>query len=573
MQKVQPLVGATLLILAAQVPSAQSPVFGDVRVMVPTDADDSRAVVLGDLDADGDPDAVVANAGGQNRLFLNDGVGVFLDATELFPADADDTRDAAIGDVDGDGDFDVLFANAYQQNRLYLNDGTGAFTDASGQLPADTDATTALALGDVDGDGDLDLLLGNGGYSGQQTRLYLNDGLGSFSDATGQLPVNTGPTASVALADVDGDGELDALIGEGAFPGSIMVGEPNRLYVNGGSGVFTDGTGQLPVDADWTSSIAVGDVDGDGDLDLLLGSNDLFTGINLQNRLYLNGGGGFFTDATGQLPVDSDSTRAVELGDVDGDGDLDALIGNYQHNRLYLNDGSGVFADASGQLPSDFESTAALALGDVDGDTDLDAVLGNDYFRQNQLYLNDGAGAFTDVTGQLDPAPPDYTPAVAVGDVDGDGDADVLIADYADQNKLLLNDGTGVLTDATGQLPPDSDSTHAVALGDVDGDGSLDAILPSYASFDPTLLYLNTGAGVFIDATVLLPPNADQSRDAAMGDVDGDGDLDVLIGNYGGNRLYLNNGLGAFTDVSSQLPPHADFTEAVVLGDVDGAGA
>ena len=315
------VVPALLALIPLSSSWAQSPLLGEVHVMLPSFLDDTRAAALGDVDGDGDLDAVLANGGGQqNRLFRNDGIGVFFDATPLLPPDADDTRAVAAGDVDGDGDFDLLFGNSFQQNRLHLGDGTGSFADATGQLPADMDVTTALALGDVDGDGDPDLLLGND--FGLPSRLYRNGGTGVFSDATGQLPGDAGPTVSVALADVDGDGDLDALIGEGAFLGSFLFGVQDRLYFNGGAGVFSDATGLLPGDAHLTSSIAPGDVDGDGDLDLLLGSDDLLTGINLQNRLYLNLGGGAFADASGQLPPDAEATRAVALDDLD-DAELD----------------------------------------------------------------------------------------------------------------------------------------------------------------------------------------------------------------------------------------------------------
>ena len=159
----------------------------------------------------------------------------------------------------------------------------------------------------------------------------------------------------------------------------------------------------LPPDSGDSSAVDLGDVDGDGDLDALIGNNNA-NGPGNQNRLYLNDGSGVFADATASLPADLNETLAVALGDVDGDGDLDALIGNGrihgpgEQNRLYLNDGTGVFADATASLPADLEDTRAVALGDVDGDGDLDALIGNSLVfgpgDQNRLYLNDGTGVF-----------------------------------------------------------------------------------------------------------------------------------------------------------------------------------
>ena len=228
---------------------------------------------------------------------------------------------------------------------------------------------------------------------------------------------------------------------------------------------------------------------------------------------------------------------------MDGDGHLDALIGNDDQNRVYLNDGTGDFADATAGLPADSDDTRAVALGDVDGDGDLDALLGNSLIfsigAQNRLYLNDGTGAFVDATASL-PTGSYRTQAVALGDLDADGDLDALIGNDHGQNRLFLNVGSGVFADATASLPADSDHTQAVALGDVDGDGDLDALIGN--SYGQNRLFLNVGSGVFADATASLPADFDSAGAVALGDVDGDGDLDALIGNsYAGcNRLCSN---------------------------------
>lgn len=148
----------------------------------------------------------------------------------------------------------------------------------------------------------------------------------------------------------------------------------------------------LPKDSGSTEAVASGDVDGDGDRDLVLGSFG-------QNRLYLNDGQGRFTDVTAtRMPTAGDTTSAAALGDIDGDGDLDMVIGNHGPNRLYLNDGKGSFSDVTAaRMPADTDPTSSVALGDVDGDGDLDLVFGSTYVcvvypfcvgQQNRLYLN-----------------------------------------------------------------------------------------------------------------------------------------------------------------------------------------
>ncbi|MCA8948568.1 MAG: VCBS repeat-containing protein, partial [Planctomycetes bacterium] len=129
-------------------------------------------------------------------------------------------------------------------------------------------------------------------------------------------------------------------------------------------------------------------------------------------------------------------------------------------------------------MPADEQFTQALAWGDVDGDGDLDLVLGN-YGQQSRLYRNDGSGVFVDVTATHLPAIADGTSAVALGDVDGDGDLDLVVGESGTnvspgQERLLANTGNGVFVDVTAaQMPVLDDVTYCLALVDVDGDGDL----------------------------------------------------------------------------------------------------
>jgi hypothetical protein len=445
----------------------------------------------------------------------------------------------ALGDVDGDGDPDlILGTSSSNQDQLYLNDGAGVFSVGAAPSPHQ-DSTRRVALGDVDNDGDLDLMALT---SSLGACLYANDGAGLFLDLSRpRIPTDILQADAVALADVDNDGDIDAVFG--------TDGGQNRLLLNNGAGTFIDVTAtHVPVDNDHTREIWFGDVDGDGDLDLVIGNS------GAQNRLYRNDGPaspGHFTDVTtSHLPPEVDSTLGLALGDVDNDGDLDLLTGNTmgQQNRLYLNDGSGHFSDVTAiQLPPDSDATTVVVLVDVDNDGDLDLLTGNGGGgggQQNQLYINAGTGIFAGVTASQMPPALDPTTSMAPGDVDGDGDVDLVIGNCGAQNRLYLNDGPanrGYFIDVTAtHMPPDYDITRDVALADSDDDGDLDIVTGN--SSQQNRVYLNDGAGVFTDVTsTSLPIKCDYTSSVALGDVDGDGDLDLAFANtIGTNHLYIN---------------------------------
>ncbi|GAB4335628.1 MAG: hypothetical protein Kow0099_08160 [Candidatus Abyssubacteria bacterium] len=410
--------------------------------------------------------------------------GYFSGETRLrLPADDDNTIEIDAGDVDGDGDLDFVTANVYaEQNRIYINNGKGYFTDETlnsdgspNRLPVDSDISADVELADVDGDGDLDLFFANSELEeGAQNKLYLNDGNGYFTEVTAeQLPVLKDFSRDAIFLDVDKDGDLDILVANSIFLGSQVGGQFNRILINNGAGYFTDETFdaegdplRLPEDIGSTRDIAGADVDDDGDIDLLVANR----AISNQNRLFLNDSTGYFTDATAtQLPIDVQSSRDADFGDVDNDGDLDAYICNASkegaQNRLWINDGNGFFSDQSLnpdgsalRLPAQTEISKDADFGDVDGDGDLDIALANCRYengvvptetgQQNRIYINSGTGYFVDETLYPDGSARRFIPLednsydIEFFDAENDGDLDILVANRTQQNRLLINTST-----------------------------------------------------------------------------------------------------------------------------------
>ncbi|RZK93316.1 MAG: T9SS type A sorting domain-containing protein, partial [Hymenobacter sp.] len=288
------------------------------------------------------------------------------------------------------------------------------------------------------------------------------------------------------LADIDNDGDLDIVT---SFPSALSVQR------NNGAGIFT-APAPLLVPNIYVEQFALTDVDGDGDLD--------FVGSTLlQNTpagdVWLNNGQGVFTP-NGVMSHQYKFTGA--MGDLDGDGDLDALNGGARYN-----DGHGNFYGAAATTID----ARGSALVDLDNDGDLDAIsssgTGNAYFTN----LNDGTGALGPSTFM----PGNYTDNLLVRDLNGDGYADIVTPGYY-QPSLLLNTGQGTFAAGTAiaayGLP--------LALGDVDGDGDADLITAQGC-------YLNNGQAVFQQ---LPSPGAAYAGNVfgALGDLDSDGDLDLV---------------------------------------------
>jgi FG-GAP-like repeat len=551
------------------------------------------AAVLGDVDGDKDLDIVVGGGG----LLLNNGKGVFADGSSRMPSSGFWTRSIVLADVDGDRDLDIVFGNTPSYTRightykyfpgpnlLFLNDGKGKFTDATtGRLPAfPWDYTSAMAVADVDKDGDVDLVMGNGPG---KNRMFLNNGKGRFTVAPGVA----GSPSDLEFMDIDADGDPDLLVSEWSSCGAKGV-----LYVNDGKGLLTaDPSGRrVPPQILLQSDLASGDVDGDGDPDFLATSREF------KAQLALNDGKGFFTNATPRrVPHNrSNSPWSMALGDVDGDGDLDlAKTGSDDKGnnivRFGLNDGSGNFdPKPSLTLPlSAGRVTDPIVFDDVDGDGDLDMiamVISSRGVYYPGLFLNSGKGVYSDATASRLPVSSRYPPLTwgtfTLGDVDGDRDTDLVLGIHGAANKLLLNNGKGFFSEATGRLPGLKDPTEVLALGDVDGDRDLDLVIWGRDRFGngPVRLYSNDGKGKFTDVTAGRMPTTDNVVVAlGFGDVDGDGDLDLVVANGSSagklqaNRLYLNDGKGKFTDVTASRMPNVaagSWNLGVVDVDLDG---
>ncbi|MCC3159110.1 FG-GAP-like repeat-containing protein [Hymenobacter sp. 15J16-1T3B] len=369
---------------------------------------------------------------------------------------------------------------------------------------------------------------------GQFTTAVSGTGNGNFQP--GADPAVGTFAYDVAVGDVDGDGDLDLLAANNATAGTVSI----RL--NDGSGTFSGGQ-SVSVD-NLPNKVLLADVDADGDLDLLT-AND-----NSSVSIRLNDGSGTFS---GSQNIRFNWRPLLAVGDVDADGDLDLVMAaaNGGEVRVDLNNGSGGFSQYSQTFVS--YTHMGMSLGDVDNDGDLDLLLTTEgaLGTKVETLFNDGTGNFGNL--QSVPVGAGGSPnSLAVGDVDGDGDLDVLTSNVNPTGvSVRLNNGRGVFS-GTQEVAVGSNYA-ALTLGDVDADGDLDLLTTNGAlnSVSTVSIRLNDGNGNFsgtLEAVAGL-----HSRRLALGDVDGDGDLDLLAANYNQNgtvsvRL---NGPGALTSTFS----------------------
>jgi uncharacterized repeat protein (TIGR01451 family) len=371
----------------------------------------------------------------------------------------------------------------------------GAFTDIGATLPGVR--YSSVAWGDYDNDGDLDILLSGGGNS-WVSEVYRNDGGGVFTDVDANL-IRVFVDSSVAWGDYDNDGDLDILL-----TGSHASGTVSRVYRNDGALGFTNiGAALAPVAA---GSVAWGDYDNDGDLDILLTGNSMGTSVS---KVYRNDGGGAFTDiGAGLTGVTSSS---VAWGDYDNDGDLDILLtgrgASYPVTRVYRNDGSGAFT----AIPHSLSWTEAgcAAWGDYDNDGDLDILLtGRDGSGPvsepvSEVYRNDGGGVFTEIDAGLTGV---YWSSVAWGDYDSDGDLDMLLTGWDGStyvSKVYRNDDCppelGISKEADNSSPqPGRASTYSIVISNTGGAATgvlVSDTLPTDVSFAGPVTLDPPGAG------------------------------------------------------------------------------
>jgi hypothetical protein len=357
--------------------------------------------------------------------------------------------DLAFGDFNGDGLWDIATTKTDSFSEpagisILINSGGGTF-EPSVAVPT-IHVPRCLDAGDLDGDGDTDIMVGF--QSGDhRVAILRNDGQGDFESPDLIAPI-PGRADAAATIDLDGDGDLDILLVQAA-PGDEIV-----VLENEGSGSFAPAETYGGVSNAYFAHLAIGDVDADGDPDLAIGrSLDVDT-----QSLYRNNGDGTFAPQE-DIPVPFGYT-GNDLGDLDGDGDLDLALVNESGPSVLvlLNDGAGAFTTL-GNFPSgaDTQLGTELTLADLDDDGLADALIAGANTERVATLRSSGTG--------FEPAAFHPLGAIArraeAGDLDGDGDLDLVASLFnTDEISVLLNELVSATAAISGPLP-----TRALSFG------------------------------------------------------------------------------------------------------------
>jgi hypothetical protein len=489
-----------------------------------------QSVAVGDFNGDGIPDLAVGHGAvsGDNTVsvLLGNGDGSFQAPDSYATGSA--PVSVAVGDFNGDGISDLGVAGSSGVSVL-LGNGDGSFqaphTFVAGSQPV------SVAVGDFNGDNDLDLAVVNQGST--NVSVLLGNGDGSFQDVAPSFAAGSGPE-SVAVGDFTGAGLGDlAVANEYSNTVSVLLGN--------GDGSFQDATsnsaGTRPV------SVAVGDFNGDGILDLAVADQGTAPDYRDGSVSVLLGNGDGTFQAPRSFPAGSEPT-SVAVGDFNGDGTLDLAVTNFIQTSdtvsVLLGNGDGTFQVAQSYAVG--IQPESVAVGDFNGDGIPDLAVANRGTPNNytnssvSVLLGNGDGTFQTARSFATGRAP-Y--AVAVGDFNGDGFLDLAVANNVGNSvSVLLGNGDGsfqaAVNYATGSSPA------SVAVGDFNGDGLPDLAV---AGTGGTRVLLGNGDGSF--QTTYFSYGTGPSTSVAVGDFNRDGLPDLAVTNSASNSVVIltNDGL------------------------------
>ncbi len=576
--------------------------------------DGANAVYTSDIDNDGFEDILSASREGKVAWYKNlGGQGIFGDQ-QIITKEAWGAETIITSDFDGDGDLDVFStARTSSSNKIawYENlNGQGSFGEEQIIMISSTNITASVFTSDLDGDSDLDVIC----TTGNAIMWFENtDGQGTLG--TQQLIEFSigGPTGfSVTSFDIDNDGDMDVISnydykivwyenlnsqGNFSVPHTLInVGglynmhfsdidsdndidiflayynEDKITWYENLDGQFDYGSEQVvATEIDGVSSINSFDLDQDGDLDLVSSSR-------LEDKIVwyenLDGQGSFSTEKI--ISIETDEATSIYAGDLDNDGDLDALSASYGDDKIawYENiDGLGNFGNQNVLNKNTADGAYRVYSADLDGDGDKDILSSSLGDEKIAWYENiDGLGGID--TQYVVTVEAYWTYDLHTSDIDGDGDMDIVATLYviSGDDKIVWYENLDGLGDFSEEhiITTEATGVFSIRSRDIDGDGDVDIIA---GEGNKVVWYKNMdGLGNFEAQPVVA--DAEGVRSVSVNDLDGDGDLDMVAVSFYEDKVFWNentNGQGEFGD-QKVIPSNLEGPIEVFMYDVDSDG-
>ncbi len=660
-------------------------------------------IALGDIDGDGKQDVVSSNQGSNSiSVFLNRSIiGNVSFASKIDISAATAPRGISIGDIDGDGKLDVVTSNAYGATgysisvlRNTSNIGSVSFASRF-DAPALTGGFTLdVALGDVDGDGKIDVVAANGSTANAVSVFKNNSNLGSvsFSNAV-NFGVGINPN-SLLVADMDADGNADILstndntssssfsvlrnqIGSpvitsftptsAAAGTSVIISGSNFTNVTGisfggvaassftvvssnaivatvstgasGNIIVTTNSGSASI-AGFVFSVPVPTISSFSPTSGAIGTTVTITGTNFSsipanNIVYFGavkaivsaststsvsvivpigatyqpitvttnnltafsaksfsvtfaGGGNAFTNNTFSSKIDfatGTGPNTIAVSDIDGDGKIDMVTSNGTSNTLSIIRNISTVGSVSFSSKVDFitnYSPSGVAVADFDGDGKMDIAFVNYNSNVLGIFKNNSAASNMTLSSEIDYTTSSSPNWVAVGDIDGDGKPDIVVGNASNRTvSVFLNTSTSTTISFAAKVDYNvgngNTGIYVVAVGDIDGDGKTDIVSSNYSDATVSISRNTSTNGNLSFANVVTQAIGHAPRCVSIGDLDGDGKIDIVVGNSAATSISILKNTSTVGNITFNSP--LDFQTgagtvpiAVSIADLDGDG-